>query len=59
MNWIKHNNQTINLDHVKVITYVVDFITLLFVDDSYIDLIFEDDNEALDFYSMLQNRLLS
>ncbi len=59
MNWIKHNKQIINLNNVNVITLVDDYIVILFCDGSSLDLVFLDDMESLDFYLMMQNRLLS
>jgi len=59
MNWIKHEKQLINLDHVKVITLVYECVTLLMIDNSYLDLEFDDENKSLDFYLKTQKRLLS
>ncbi len=59
MNWIKHNKQTINLENANVITLVDDYIVILFCDGSSLDLVFLDDMESLDFYLILQDRLLS
>ena len=59
MNWIKHEKQLINLDNVNLITLIEDYIVILFCDGSSLDLDFEDDMNALDFFFMLQNRLIS